>query len=488
MNALNPMRRSLAPLSALLLLATGLGCATNPVTGKKELSLVSESQEIAAGRQSKEAVAAEFGTYEHRGWTSRVDSLGKAMARRSHRPDLEWNFTVLDDATVNAFAAPGGYIYITRGILAHLGSEAQLAGVVGHEIGHVTAKHYSRAVSRQQIAGLGLMVGSVVSESIARYGQVAQAGLSVLFLKYGRDEENESDRVGVDYSVASGYDAREMPATYRTLARLSERAGARIPSYLSTHPDPAAREETVRQLAAAKVGARTDLIVRRDEYVRMLDGMVYGTDPRQGYFEGSRYYHPEMAFTMDFPSGWQTQNSRAAVMAANEAQKAVMQVTLVNAGSLTPAQFAQKLVTDRQVAGAEGRAETIHGYSAWVGRVTVQDEAGNQGTLSLVLLRQNAARMFQFLAQVPNTTVENAFLTSVRSFQALNDAARMNPTPARIRIVAAPQAGTFSQVVGAMGAQGVNLEESATLNGMGTGDAVARGRLLKIVSPPRLRS
>jgi predicted Zn-dependent protease len=470
---------------ALALAVAGLGCATNPVTGKREISFVSESQEIAAGRESEAAIEQEFGYFEHRGWTSRVDSLGKALAARSHRPELPWTFHVLDDATVNAFAAPGGYIYITRGILAHLNSEAQLAGVVGHEIGHVTARHYARAVSRQQVAGLGLILGSVLSESVARSADLAQTGLGLLMLKYGRDQENESDRLGVEYSVKSNFDAREMPATYRTLSRIGERAGSRIPTYLSTHPDPAAREATVRDLAAAAVAGRTDLRINRDGYMRMLDGVVFGADPRQGYFEGNRFYHPELRFVMDFPSGWQKQNSRSAVV-AQQAQTAAMQLTLVNAPGLTPTQYVQKLVNDRQVTGADGRGETIHGFPAWAGRVSLQDAQGNTGTLLLVVLRQNANAMYQILGQAASGSAgEAAILASARSFTALNDAARLNPTPDRIRVVAAPRAGTFAQVVGGLGTQALDVEETALINGMTTDATIASGRLIKIVVPGR---
>ena len=473
-------------LPVVLVIAIAAGCATNPVTGKKEISFVSESQEIQAGQQSQASIVAEFGTFEHPGWTARVDSMGKALAARSHRPELPWNFQVLDDPTVNAFAAPGGYIYITRGILAHFNSEAQLAGVLGHEIGHVTARHYARQASQQQIAGIGLAVGAVFSETIARSADLAQTGLGLLFLKYSRDNENESDRLGVDYSVKSGYDAREMPATYRTLSRIGERAGSRIPTYLSTHPDPGAREGTVRALAETAVGARTDLKINRDGYIRMLDGVMYGVDPREGYFEGSRYYHPDLRFVMDFPSGWKKQNSKSAIL-AQTGETAAMQVTVVAAGALSPAQYVQKLVSDGKIAGANGSSTTIHGFPAWEGRVTIQDQAGNQGSLILIALRKDT-RMFQILGQAASgSSGESAIVASARSFGPLTDTSRLNPTPARIRVVPAPRNGTLGQVVAAIGTPGADLDEIAILNGMDESTTIAQGRLIKTITAARLR-
>src|SRR5262249_43193809 len=143
--------------------------------------------------------------------------VGQALARVSHRPDLEWHFTVLDDPVVNAFAMPGGYVYITRGILAHLNSEAQLAGVLGHEIGHVTARHTAQRLTQQQVAGLGLGLASAVSETFRQYGQMAQTALGVLFLKYSRDDETQADELGVEYATKAGWDPREIPATYAML-------------------------------------------------------------------------------------------------------------------------------------------------------------------------------------------------------------------------------------------------------------------------------
>jgi predicted Zn-dependent protease len=481
-------KEALAALTALLLFGLALGCATNPVTGKSELSIVSDAQELAAGKQALAAAEAEYGYYDDAQWTARVNTMGQKLAQVSHRPSLAWQFHIADDPTVNAFAAPAGFIFVTRGIIATLNSEAQLAGVIGHEIGHVTAKHYSQQATREQLTGLGIGVASIFSSTLAQYGQIAQQGLGILFLKYSRDQENEADALGVTYSVKAGWDAREMPATYHTLARIGAAAGSSTPTYLSTHPDPAAREATTRQLAATAVGTRTDLIVNHDSYIRSLEGLVYGNDPRQGYFEADRYYHPALAFTIDFPAGWLHQDSRSAILAANKAKTAVMQVTVVNTGG-TPASYVQKLQAGGQITGAEGSSEQVGGFPAWVGRVQVQDEQGQKAVLAYALVQQTAQQTFQFLGQMQQAggADEQAILTAARSFRALTDPARKNPTPARIKIVAAPSAGTFASIAPGLGTQSLSLEESAILNGVATGDPIARGQLLKIVTPARVK-
>jgi predicted Zn-dependent protease len=474
---------------ALALFGVALGCATNPVTGKSQINLVSESQELAAGKQALAATESEYGYYEDAGWSTRVSGLGTKLAAVSHRPQLPWEFHVIDDASVNAFAAPGGYIFVTRGILAHLNSEAQLAGVLGHEIGHVTARHYAQAASRQTLANLGLGVAGIISPTAAKFGQVAQAGLGILFLKYSRDQENESDNLGVQYSVKAGWDAREMPATYRTLARISAAAGSSIPNYLSTHPDPAAREGTVRQLAATAVAGRTDLKVNRDSYLRSLDGMVFGEDPQQGYFEGDRFYHPGLTFQMDFPAGWKHQNTHQTVMAGAPDQSAVMQLSLVSTNNLSPSQYVSQLQSSGRIARAEGRSETVNGAAAWIGRIYVQDEQGQTGSLAYALINQASGRAFQVLGQTQQAGSgdEQEILASARSIRRLTDANRLSASPAHLRVAAATKSGSFASVVAAMGSQGATIDQLAIINGVETDDPIRSGQLLKLVTPGRLR-
>ena len=207
----------------LLLGACAAGCARNPATGQLELSLVSEGQEVALGKQSDVAVQSEYGVYKDAGLAAYVDSVGQALAKRSERPDLEWHFRVLDSPVVNAFALPGGYIYVTRGLLSVMNSEAQLAAVIGHEIGHVTARHGARQLTRATLGQVGLAVGGILSKDIARYGSLAAQGLTLLFLKYSRDDENQADELGVRYATRANWDPREMPETFATLKAVSER-------------------------------------------------------------------------------------------------------------------------------------------------------------------------------------------------------------------------------------------------------------------------
>jgi len=486
------MDRPLARLltaHALLVLAVTLGaCAVNPVTGKRELSLVSADQELAIGKEGYTATMAEYGVLEDARLAAYVDSVGQQLAKRSELPQLKWHFTVLDDPTVNAFAMPGGYIYITRGILAHLQSEAQLAGVLGHEIGHVTARHSARHITQQQLAGLGLGLASVISEDFRRYGAAAEQALGLLLLKYGRDDENQADALGVRYSTSATYDPREIPSTYSMLRRISERAGQRLPSFLSTHPDPGDREVRTAALAREAAAGQTGLQIRQRVFLERLRGIAFGEDPRHGYFEEARFFHPTMGFELSFPAGWKTQNSRQAVAAQSADQKAVMQLSLASdAKSLGPAEYVAALQRDGRIGSATGRSESIGGWSAWTGRLALPAANGGTTTLAAAFVRQAPDRLFQFIAQVPDEATERIVLQSVRSLRPLADAARTRAMPSRLELVPAPRAGTFESLYPGLGPSELDMAAAAILNGVEPDEAIQAGVWIKVARPSQRR-
>jgi len=490
------MTPKLAPRRAVFLALISLlgflaGCATNPVTGRREISLVSQGQELQLGKEGHAAVLQEYGVYEDPALQAYVNQVGQSLARVSHLPDLAWTFTLIDDPAVNAFALPGGYIYITRGILVDLNSEAQLAGVLGHEIGHVTARHSAQQITKQQLAGLGLAVGSIFSETLARHSQAAQQALGLLFLKYGRDDENQADELGVRYSVLDNYDAREMPATYRTLKRVSDASGQRLPTFLSTHPDPGDRETRVTALAKETVDGKTGLIIRGRDFVQRTDGVVYGRDPKNGYFEGAHYYHPSLRFQLELPASWKYIDTNSALGAVEANQKAQLVMSMVKSQIDSPESAVNQLVQSGQVSGAEGRSETINGYPAWVGRVRVaSQQTGTSQVLVLALVRREAGQMFQFVGQntTPGDDNDARMIQSIRTLRPLTDGSRLNPLPARLKVVRVTQSMALADFLKTQGTLGATPEEIAIANDLDLGESVAAGTLVKIVTPARIRS
>ncbi len=291
------MRRQPTRLIVLLVSILFLAqCAKNPVTGKRQLVLVYEGQEVAMGRDSHPAVLSEFGELQNEELQSYVGRLGQELAGISHRSALEWHFKVVDAPVVNAFALPGGYIYVTREILAYMNSEAELVGVLGHEIGHVTARHGVEQASRAQLLGLGLGLGAVFSDTFRSMSDLAQMGARSLFLKHGRDAKREADQLGVEYMVQLQYDARELSHFFQVFERMREESGQVLPNWLSSHPAPQDRIAATPRMANEFMTPGGEYKVRPREYVQHLDGLVFGENPREGYTRNGRFLHPDLQF------------------------------------------------------------------------------------------------------------------------------------------------------------------------------------------------
>ena len=479
------MTRRLAYISLLvpaLTLGTGVGsCARNPVTGKSELSLISEAQEIEMGKQSAQEVAQTIGLYDDANAQAYVAEIGKPIAAKSERPNLPWEFHVVDDASVNAFALPGGFIYVTRGLMATINDEAEFATVVGHEIGHVTNRHSVQMISKSQLAQLGLGIGSVLSSDIAKFGQLASAGLQVLFLKYSRNAENQADEAGFRYALNQGYDVREMPKVFQTLDRISQTSGGgKLPEWLATHPNPGNR---IKHIETMLDTVHTDLSkakVNRDGYLERIKGMTYGEDPRQGYFEGTEFYHPKMRFQLHFPDGWQVQNTPAAVASLSPNKDAIIQLSL--AGQSSPQQAAQQFLSQQGVQAGQTSNASINGLPATSSYFQAQTQDGTiEGIVSFI---SYGGQTFGLMGYTPGgklSTYDRVFQSTIRSFSELRDASKINVQPAKIELVKVNRDMTLEQF-NAQYPSSVPIEQVAIINEVeGPSTVLAAGGLVKRV-------
>ena len=265
-------------------LVTVISCAVNPVTGRKQIMLMSEAQEVQLGLSYDPQVLASFGEYNSPALQSWVQAKGTEMGKLSHRPNLEYHVKVVDSPVVNAFAVPGGYIYLTRGIMANLNNEAEFIGVLGHEMGHIAARHSVSQQTKQQLGTLLLIGGMIASPKFANYAEQAMQGLELLFLSFSREDEREADALGSEYATKMAYDGTKMADFYKVLIRmnLSEAEGG-VPTFLSTHPDPGDRYNAVlRNTKAWQDSLKLPSYkVNGDSYLQMIDGMIYGEDPKQ---------------------------------------------------------------------------------------------------------------------------------------------------------------------------------------------------------------
>ena len=474
-------RVTAAAASAALAALLAAGCSVNPATGKQQINIISESQEIQMGREADQQVVAEMGLYDDPKAQAYVSRLGKELAAHSERPNLPWSFKVVDDPAVNAFALPGGFIYVTRGLMTHMTNEAELVSVIGHEIGHVTARHSVNQMSKQQLANIGLIAGAIFRPDIAQgpLGQLAGQGLGLVFLKFSRDDERQADELGLRYLRGENYDPRQMAEVFKTLERVGEEAGpgAKVPNWMSTHPAPAERYQTVQK---ALEGLQTaGLKVNEEPYLEVVDGMVFGQDPREGFFKNTVFYHPGMKFQFTFPQGWKTQNTKSAVAALAPDKDAMVQITL--AEGTDPKAAAQKFFGQKGLQAGQGWTNSIGGKPAVTGTFQATTEQGDlRGAAAFV---SHNGRVFQILGYTPAARwgkYQSSLQTTLATFDDVNDPSVLNVQPMRVDVVRAPRNMTLATFESQYPSP-VNIQKLALINGLEPNANIQSGELVKRV-------
>ncbi|SHF77949.1 Putative Zn-dependent protease [Mariniphaga anaerophila] len=464
-------------------------CAVNPVTGKKQLMLMSEAQEIATGKQYDPQVVASFGQYQNDQLLRFIQSKGNEMGKLSHRPNLQYHFKILDTPVVNAFAVPGGYIYFTRGILAQFNNEAELMGVLGHEMGHITARHTASQQSKQQLGQLLLVGGMMASEDFRNLAGYAMQGMELLFLKYSRDNEREADRLGVEYASKIRYDAQKMADFFSVLNKMSggsDHGG--IPSFLSTHPDPGDRQVAVAQQTnrwKTSLGY-SDWQVNEDSYLHMIDGMVYGEDPRQGYVDRNVFYHPELKFSFPVPAGWKLENSPLQVQMAPEDGRAMMIFMMGKQASA--AETAETTLKELNLTAISSKQAKVNGLPAIAvisQQVSQNQQTGEQQAIKVMSYFIEYGGAVYIFHGVSNDADFNTFARNFEStmmkFNRLTDSSKLNVKPRRIQVKKVQQNMTVANAFKYFGVPQDQMQELALLNNMELTDRLQKGKLIKIV-------
>lgn len=487
-------QRNFLPLLALMLLAVGLlvACATNPVSGKSEFVMMSEAQEIDLGHQEHPNILKRYGRYENAQLQAYVERVGQQLAGKSHRSKLTFTFTLLDSEEVNAFALPGGYVYITRGLLAYLNNEAELAAVLGHEIGHVTARHGVRQMSTAGATQLGINLGALLVPELR--SQAAQDLVNVLgtaFVRgYGREHELEADRLGAEYLARVGYDPRAMIDVIGVLKNqeLFESARAKeegrepqvYHGVFATHPDNDQRlQETVA--AADRLKDRpVTLLADRTSFVRAQDQLVYGPSERDGVVRGNRFYHAALDIAIDFPQEWAIDNQAERLLAMAPKGEALLQVTMEEAKGQSPSEFLAARFKQSLRQGSELPVAGLSGYS---GLVAVDTRMGKRDGRASVVYHQTHAFVFVGVAKQPDKfgTFDSHFLATARSLHSLTRAERKLAQAARLTVVAVKSGDTLA----ALAKQSTMKQHAEALlrllNGYYPGGEPPPGTLVKII-------
>ena len=441
------------------------------------------------GAEYDPQVVATFGDYRNDQLLSFLQLKTDEMGLISHRPNLKYHVKILDSPVVNAFAVPGGYIYLTRGILAQFNNEAELIGVIGHEMGHITARHSVSRQSKQTVGQLLLMGGMIASEKFASYAQYAMQGMQLLFLKFSRDDEREADALGVAYSSKIGYDARMMAEFFQVLEKMSmpaEQGG--VPTFLSTHPNPIDRYNSVRIQAEAWQDSLklADYKINSDNYLQMIDGIVYGDDPRQGYVEGNVFYHPELRFKFSYPAGWKFENLPSQINMAPVDGKALMIFSLVNASSLEEA--SSSTLEQLGLKAEETSTITVNGMPtvSTLCKQVIQDQNTSQQQTNIVLSYFiNYGGKYYVFHGVTNEmdlpTYSGSFKETMGNFSQLSDLAKINVKPDKIFIKKVQRSGTLADALKYYGMPQDKMKELALLNNFELTSQVQAGKLIKII-------
>lgn len=467
----------------VVLMVWAISCAINPVTHKRELMLLSAADEVAMGRQTDPQVLQTFGHYEDADLARYVAALGKKLGALSHQPNLDYSIKVLDSPVVNAFAVPGGYVYLTRGILAYLNDEAELAGVVAHEIGHIAARHSAQQYSRAQVAQLGLGLGSMVSKTFRKYAGVANFGVGMLFLSFSRDDERQADALGVEYSSKAGYDANHMANLFVSLERLNPgEAQGGLPGWFSTHPNPPDRIAAIKrdtQEWRTKI-QQTQFAVNRDQYLRQIDGIVFGEDPRQGYVEGNIFYHPQLRFQFPVPAGWKVNNTASQVQMINQQQNAIILFSM--APEKSPSAAAQAFIKESKAVVVKSERTQVNGLQA---QRMVSDITTEQGLIRVLsYFIQKEKTVYVFLGYTEQARFDGYFSVfdqTMGRFKNLTDSGKINVKADRLALKRTTTQGSLRQALRKFGEPEDKGEALAIINGMKLDDAVPGKTIIKVV-------
>jgi predicted Zn-dependent protease len=474
-----------APIALLMSSALLLsGCSVNPATGKNQLNFFGEASEIEMGKEADADIVGSVGLYDDPLLQDYVSDLGMEIAAQSERPNLPWSFKILDDPAVNAFALPGGFVYVTRGLMTHLGSEAELVAVLGHEAGHVTARHGVNQMSKQILAQVGLGVVVLANPDLEDWAFLGQVGLSLAFLKYSRDDERQADDLGLRYAVRTGYDPHQMPEVFRVLDAVSKVEGVgRLPNWLSTHPDPGVRGQRIEQEVAALDGDFSNAKVERDSYLQRLDGMVFGDNPREGYFQGNAFLHPELRFRIDFPEGWETANQKDAVTAADPSGKAMVQVSTSEKDTRDEAEEA--FFSEEGITQGKTWEKKVHGLPASWSRFDFKDEDSDlRGTVAFV---EHADSIFQVMALSETAgwdDLKETLEETIASFSKLDDPKALQARPHKIHVVRLKEDMTVESFAKRYPSD-VPLATVALINHVEPGGTLKKGQIAKqVVAEP----
>jgi predicted Zn-dependent protease len=470
-------------------------CSTNPASGSHDVVLSTRKGEVEEARREYDEITRYYGIYEDQAVQDYVNAVGQRVARASDLPDLQWHFTVLDDDTINAFTTGGGYVYVFRGLLTYLNSEAQLAGVLGHEMGHVVARHPARQESKAAGADI-LTIAAIILTGSPVVADLANIGSAAWIQGYGREAETEADQLGMKYMVRAGYDPHAMREVFETFKAqesfeiASARAEGREPNIyhgvFSDHPAPDDRAAAAaRQAAQLGEAPKGGYVVNRDVYMQAIDGLAFGSSRAQGVVRDNRFYHADMGITLAFPHGWVIQNGRDRILAFTPSHETIMQITAESRPeNKAPRDFLLDRIKGATMAG--GEPLTVNGMDGY----TVLTRSGSPldngaGPIRFVVLyRGKSAFVYAGASRSARNgrpEADGLFLSVAQTTRDLRPAEYALAEPYRIDLVRVTPKTRLADYAQNIPAEKYHNAELELINGVYPNKPLPLGEYIKIV-------
>ncbi|MCX5885823.1 MAG: M48 family metalloprotease [Proteobacteria bacterium] len=473
-------------LAFLVLPLFMVSCAINPVTKRSEFVLMSEEQEIEFGRRLDPEIVKEYGNYESLALQEYVNQVGQKLARISDRPDLVFHFKVVNTPDVNAFALPGGYVYVTRGILAYLNSEAELAGVIGHEIGHVNARHAVRQYT--QAAGYQIASGvlSIFVPEARNFGQLTDIIFLGISRGYSREYELEADELGIKYAAQAGYDPQAVHSFLSTLEQMEkENKEKTYHGLFSTHPETRTRiDKAIEEVKNNPALTSKTFAVMSAEYKARIDGLLYGPDPKEGIVVKNVFLHPDLRIEITFPEGWKINNGRDVLSAKHPEKNYYLQMMVQDMGKWVPVEQAAREISQKfHMREISGMATRINGLEAYVGNYQgSMKELGVIGIKGGFIIRGD--KIYPLLGFSPLEEfkkVEHIFTSAIYSFRELSLEEAESIKPARVRLYTVQKNETFDTIAKEIKGGTEDGKTLALINGFNPGATPPAGEKIKVV-------
>ncbi len=475
-------------ICSLFLLSMGIsGCSTNPATGENQFTaLMSPQQEVQVGAQEHAKIMKQYGVYDDEKVQAYIDRVGEKVVQYTERPEVDYKFFLLDSPIVNAFALPGGYVYLTRGLLSLSNSEAEMAAVLAHETGHITARHSAERYSR----GVATSVGAtLLSAALGSSGASEALGMGAnLYLKsYSRGQEHQADSLGIRYLSRTGYAPSAMTSFLSNLqaetnlqAKQAGRSASASANYFSTHP--ATAERVSKTISEANLYAQQG-IINRDVYLRTIDGMTYGDSAAQGFVRENTFYHPPLGFKFSVPDNFKIVNQPTQVLATSKDGSGIIFDFAPNKDRYS----AQKFLSDVWLQGKQApnkiEGMSVNGMRAATTLVRGQVN-GRDTNIRLVAIEWEQDKVVRFQIGMPlnlSTSKEKVLKSSIYSFKRMTRSEQKSIKPYRLKVITSRASDTVASLSKRMPYDDLQEDRFRVLNGLAPNDKLVANRLYKMV-------